>query len=38
MSENSKKEVSMVKETIPGRIDLFMVENSKTAKGMGREP
>ena len=37
MSANLKK-VSMDKETIPGRMDLFTVENSKTAKGMVREP
>tara|TARA_A100001388_G_scaffold246729_1_gene205892 strand:- start:157 stop:336 length:180 start_codon:yes stop_codon:yes gene_type:complete len=38
MLENSKKEVSMDEESIPGRMDVFTLENSKTAKGMVREP
>jgi hypothetical protein len=38
MSENSLKEVSMDEESIPGRMDVFTLENSKTAKGMVREP
>jgi hypothetical protein len=38
MSVNSKKEVSMDEASIPGRMDVFTLENSKTAKGMVREP
>jgi hypothetical protein len=38
MSGNSKKVVSMVEESIPGRMDVFSLENLKTAKGMVREP
>ena len=38
MSVNSKKEVSMGKESIPGRMDVFTLENLKTAIGMVREP
>ena len=38
MSVNSKKEVSMDEASIPGRMDVFTLEDSKTAKGMVREP
>ena len=38
MSENSKKVVSMDEASIPGRMDVFTLEDSKTAKGMVREP
>jgi hypothetical protein len=38
MLENSKKEVSMDEASIPGRMDVFTLENSKTAKGMVTEP
>ena len=38
MLENSKKVVSMDEASIPGRMDVFTLENSETAKGMVREP
>ena len=38
MSENSKRVVFMGEASIPGRMDVFTLENSKTAKGMVREP
>jgi hypothetical protein len=38
MLENSKKEVSMDEASIPGQMDVSTLENSKTAKGMVREP
>jgi hypothetical protein len=38
MSANSKKVVFMDEESIPGRMDVFTLENSKTVKGMVREP
>ena len=37
MSVNSKKEVSMGKESIPGQMDVFTLENLKTTKGMVRK-
>ena len=38
MSVTSKKVVSMGEASIPGRMDVFTLENLKTAKGMVREP
>ena len=38
MSVNSKKEVSMDEASIPGRMDVFTLENSKMVKEMVREP
>jgi hypothetical protein len=38
MSANSKMVVFMDEASIPGQMDVFTLENSKTAKGMVREP
>ena len=38
MSENSKMVVFMDEESIPGRMDVFTLENLKMVKRMVREP